>query len=45
MNDRITCPRCGEWAKVAKSGPYSGMLCEDCALAKRYEEPEDECST
>lgn len=39
--DKITCPRCGEYAKVARSGPYAGMLCDDCALAKRYEALEE----
>jgi hypothetical protein len=33
-----TCPRCGEFREPTKEGPYKGMLCDDCALAKRYEE-------
>lgn len=34
---KITCPRCGLYAKVAKSGPHTGMVCEDCAAAEEHE--------
>ena len=38
---KTMCPRCGDWKELALSGPYTNMLCEDCALAKHYEEMEE----
>jgi hypothetical protein len=32
------CGRCGDWKRLTHDGPYKGMLCDDCALAKYYEE-------
>ena len=34
--DKITCPRCGDYARVSKTGPHKGMFCEDCALAEAH---------
>lgn len=41
IENKITCPRCGEWRKPSKEGPHAGMFCEDCALAERYNFEED----
>jgi hypothetical protein len=39
---KTMCPRCGEWKLLTVEGPYAMMLCDDCALAKYYEELEDD---
>lgn len=38
-----TCPRCGEYRVLSGDrGRFVGQLCSDCALARYYEELDEE---